>query len=127
MNKIYAKLITDGESALLINSKKRKYWQGNFKTLLQEMWDVNFNYSEFKRLLVDGIVPEKRVKKRGIRVSVEMEKESGKPGSIEISGRNIFIKLRISNRKIREGTLVFSVNLENHEKAAGLDDLLSGD
>lgn len=127
LNKIYAKLITDGESALLINSKQRKYWQGDFKTLLQEMWDVNFDYSEFKRLLVDGIVPGKRLKKRGIQVSVEMDKESGKPGTIQISGRNILIKLRISNRKTRTGTLVFSVNLEKHEKAAGLDDLLSGD
>jgi len=127
LNKVYAKLITDGESALLINAKKRKYWQGDFKTLLEEMWDVNFNYAEFKKLLVDGIVPQKRVKKRGITVSVEMDKESGKPGTIHISGRNIVIKLRISDRKIRKGRLVISVNLEQYKEAGSLEDLLESD
>jgi hypothetical protein len=127
LNKIYAKLLIDGESALLINSKKRKYWQGDFKTLLQEMWDVDFNYSEFKNLLVDGIVPKKKIQKKGISVSIKKEKTGDKPERIYIKGRNIEIILKISNRKIRKGKLIFLINFESYEKVAGLDDLLNGD
>lgn len=127
LNKVYAKLITDGESALLINAKKKKYWQGDFKTILREMWDVNFDYSEFKRLLVEGVIPRKKVKKNSLKVSVEAGKGSGKPGQIQISGGDITIKLKISNRRIVKGKIVFSVNLKNLRKTATLKDLLEND
>ena len=124
LNKVYAKLITDRESTLLINAKKKKYWQGDFKTLLREMWDVNFDYSEFKRLLVEGIIPREKVKKNNLKVSVEADKERGKPGRIQISGGDIIIKLEISNRRTVNGTIVFAVNLKNLRKTATLKDLL---
>ena len=127
LNKVYARLITDGESALLINAKKKKYWQGDFKILLREMWDVNFDYSEFKRLLVDGIIPRKKAKKSNLKVLVEVDQENGKPVKIEISGRDSFIILKISNRRTVNGTVVFSTNLKNSRKTATLADLLEND
>jgi hypothetical protein len=127
LNKVYAKLVTDGESALLINAKKKKYWQGNFKALLREMWDVNFDYPEFMRLLVDGIIPRKKMKKSDLEISVEADKASGKPGQIQISGRNIIIRLEISNRRTVNGTIVFAVNLELLRETATLQDLLENE
>ena len=127
LNKVYAKLITDGESALLINSKKKKYWRGDFKTLLREIWGVNFDYSEFKRLLVEGVIPREKAKQNNLKVSVEADKENGKPEQVRISGEDIVIKLRISNRRTVNGQIVFAVNLKSLRKTTTLKDLLEND
>ncbi|MCK4764192.1 MAG: hypothetical protein KAW12_18475 [Candidatus Aminicenantes bacterium] len=123
LNKIYAKLIVDGEAALLINHRKKKYWRGNFKTLLQEMWDIDFAYREFKKLLLEGIFPVEKVKKNGLEISVEKNKKSGKPGKIRIKGKQIQVSLSISNHRVRSGKIVFSVNLGRMEQS-GLQGLL---
>lgn len=125
LNKIYAKMIVDGESALLINHKKKKYWRGNFKTLLREMWDMDFNYREFKELLLEGAFPAKRAKESGLEISVEKDNKSGRPGKIRIKGKQARLDLKISNHKTREGKIVFSVNLGRMEQAA-LESVLQG-
>lgn len=127
LNRVYAVLETDGEAALLIDSKKKKYWRGDFKTLLLEMWDIDFTYMEFKKLLTTGTVPQEKVTQSGLDVSVEMEQKRSQPRKIIISSENIVLKLKISDWKIRKGPLLFSTNLEKMQESGSLDELLGNE
>lgn len=116
LNRVYAKLLVAGETALLIDSRKKKYWQGDFKTLLYRMWDIDFDYQEFKSLIQEGIIPAERIKETGVNISIEKEKESGQPAAVIITGRDMVIRLKISDRRSRRGKIRFSENLEGLER-----------
>ncbi|MCI0470459.1 MAG: hypothetical protein L0Y73_02250 [Candidatus Aminicenantes bacterium] len=127
LNRVYAVLETDGEAALLIDSKKKKYWRGDFKTLLLEIWDIDFTYMEFKNLLTTGTLPREKIEQSGLDVSVEMEPKHNRPGRIIISNENIMLKLKISGWKIRKGPLPLSMSLEKMQESDSLADLLENE
>ncbi len=126
LNRVYAKLLVAGETALLIDSRKKKYWQGDFKTLLYRMWDIDFDYQEFKSLIQEGIIPAERIKETGVNISIEKEKESGQPAAVIIIGRDMVIRLKISDRRSRRGKIRFSENLEGLERT-DIEEILEND
>jgi len=120
LNQVYGLLLLEGEKALLINTKRKKYWKGNFRVLLQEIWELDFDYREFKQLIVDGVVPEDKIKKQGVEISFEpgpSSPDSGKPQSLRIISGDILLKIKISQRKTGKGVISFARNLEGMKKA----------
>jgi len=73
VNQVYGLLLVENENALLINTKKKKYWQGRFNRLLLEMWDMDFDYREFKRLLIEGTIPMEKIRHQGIEINIEKQ------------------------------------------------------
>jgi len=119
LNQVYGLLLLEGEKAILINTKKKKYWKGNFRSLLQEIWELNFDYREFKQLLVDGKVPEDKIKKQGIEISFDQNPSTTngeKPQRLQIISGDLFLKLKISQRKTGKGVISFAKNLEGMKK-----------
>ena len=113
LNQVYGLLIIDNERVLLVNTKRKKYWNGRFNTLIEEIWALDFNYSEFKKLILTGTMPQKKMVEKRMRVSIEREKETQKPGRINIDYNNVTITLKISNRRTGKGIIDFSPRLEN--------------
>lgn len=118
LNQVYGLLIIENEKTLLISTKKRKYWRGNFNTLLEKIWALDFNYSQFKKLILNGLIPWEKVKEIGMEISMEKEKESEKPKRIKIYHKDITIKLRISNCRTGKGIINFSPRMDGLEKAS---------
>jgi len=117
LNQIYGLLVVQREKTLLINTKKKKYWKGPFNILLQEIWGMDFDYFEFKRLIVEGIIPENKLKKRDIKISIEKGKNREKPQRMKILTRDILVKVKISNRKTGKGIIRFSQSLKGMKKS----------
>lgn len=118
LNQVYGVLVVGREKALLINTKKKKYWKGSFNILLREIWGMDFNYSEFKRLIVEGIRPEKKLKKKGIEIFFEKSTVGETPGRIKIRNRDILVKVKISNRRTGKGVIRFAQELEGLQRTA---------
>jgi len=119
LNQVYGLLLLEGERAVLINTKKKKYWKGNFRSLLQEIWKLDFDYREFKQLMVDGKVPEDKIKKQGIEISFEQNPSaanSEKPQRLQIISGDLLLKIKISQRQTGKGIISFAKNLEGMKK-----------
>ena len=126
LNQIYFKLFVSEENTLLINSKKKKFWSGNFNILFERMGNINFGYDELKQLILEGIVPENKVKENALKLTFEKNKKSGKPKRIKITGRDILIKLKILSTKERKGKINFLADLKNF-KRTDLNDALTNE
>lgn len=121
LNQVYGLLLLEGEKAVLINTKKKKYWKGNFRSLLQEIWNLDFDYREFKQLIVEGKVPEDKIKKQGIKISFEQNPSTnnrGEPQRLQIISGDLLLKIKISQRKTGKGIISFAKNLEGMKKTA---------
>ncbi len=125
LNQVYGLLFMEGERVLLINTKKKKYWRGFFKHLLREMWGpgMDFDYLEFKRLLVEGIIPGQKAKERGIEIKIEKKDKENKPARVTFKNRDILVKVKISSRKTGKGMLRLSPNIKGMNRT-GIRELL---
>lgn len=117
LNQVYGQLFIKNETALLINTKKRKYWKGDFNRLIHEIWALDFTYIQFKELILTGRIPQHKVKEKGLQISLEKEEESEKPKRIRIDHRDVTIKIKISSRREGKGIINFSPRLEKVKKA----------
>jgi hypothetical protein len=123
LNQVYGLLTVNPgrENVLLVNTKKKKYWTGPFYILLQEIWGpgMDFNYKEFKQLIVAGVMPGDKLKRRHISISIEETdgSEKEKPERMTITTRDVRVKLKISHRTTGKGSIRFSVDLARMKKA----------
>ena len=117
LNEVYGQLFIKNETALLINTKKKKYWEGDFNKLIYEIWAFDFTYSQFKELILTGKVSQNKVNESGLQISLEKENKSEKPKRIRIDHRNMRIKIKISSRRTGRGIINFSPQLEKVEKS----------
>jgi hypothetical protein len=117
LNQVYGQLFIENEKVLLINNKERKYWKGYFNTLIEEIWALDFTYSQFKDLILNGTVPRERIEDRGLQLSLETDENTGKPDRITINYNNAMIKLRITDRRSGKGIIDFSHPLKHMESA----------
>jgi len=118
--------VGQGEKARLVNTKKKKYWNGPFHLILEEMWgtDMDFRYDEFKQLLVDGLIPEEKLQNRSIRVSVDKFPNSEKPERLKIITPDVTVKLKISDHITENGSIRFDVNIKGMTQAENIAELL---
>lgn len=129
LNQVYGLLLLEGEKAVLISNKKKKYWKGKFRFLLQEIWKLDFDYREFKQLIVDGVVPEDKIKKQDIEISFELNPASTnreKPQRMQIISGDLLLKIKISQRKTGKGVISFAQNLKGMKKT-GIRELLEAE
>ncbi|MCP5051098.1 MAG: hypothetical protein GY940_28295 [bacterium] len=119
LNQVYGLLFIRDENSLLINSKRKKYWRGDFRRLLEFMWGprMDFHYSQFKQLMVRGIVPEDRVKANGIEISIKKTGDRGEPEKMQIKSPDMLVKIKISNRKTGSGRLRLSMEVDGMKQS----------
>jgi len=77
-NQIYFQLFVEKSAALLINVKKKKYWEGDFKNLIEEMWNIDLDLDELKMLIMKGIVPERKISQSGMKFTMKDDKKTKK-------------------------------------------------
>jgi hypothetical protein len=125
LNQIYGILLVRNKDTLLINTKQKKYWRGKFNRLIKFMWGnvMDFKYDQFKRLMVEGAIPEKKIDKNKIRISVQHDAKTMKPNRIKVTGNNIQVNVKISNRKTADGRLTLTHNITGMTPAS-IEELL---
>jgi len=125
LNQVLLELIMKGENLLLINSKSKKYWRGNFNSFLKRVWNIDLGFRELRLLILEGIEP-KNIVEEHLKFKIEKDKGSGKPKIIRINDDNIFIKLKVINKRVRNGKLDFNKDLSKFHES-DIDDVLRND
>lgn len=125
LNQVLLELIMKGENLLLINSKSKKYWRGNFNSFLKRVWNIDLGFRELRLLILEGIEP-KNIVEEHLEFKIEKDKGSGKPKIIRINDDNIFIKLKVINKRVRNGKLDFNKDLSKFHES-DIDDVLRND
>lgn len=124
LNQVYGQLFIENEKVLLINSKKKRYWRGRFKTLINEIWAIDFTYAEFKELILAGSIPQKKAQESSLRISLEKEEGSDRPARIKIEYNDVTLRLKISDRRSGKGLIDFSPRLEKVVQKATIEEVL---
>ena len=107
LNQVYFKLLVEGDRSVLINTKKKLFWQGNFKYLLMEMWKIDLGFSEFKRLIEEGVVPRQGLEKNGLQYFLKRDDQTGRLTKLDMFNDDISIQLKILSRKTKNGSIEF--------------------
>lgn len=123
INQVMGILAIKVESSILVNTKRKKYWEGEFNTLLKELWGIDIEYGDFKRMLSDGFVPEEKVKERNIQVEIEKDPEGKRPVRVVIETEEMRVQLKITKRETLPGRLRPFVDLKGM-KQAGIRELM---
>lgn len=124
LNQIYGQLFIENEKVLLINSKKKRYWRGRFKTLIDEIWALDFTYAEFKELLLAGTIPQKRAQESSLRISLEKEEGSERLARIRIEYQDVTIRIKISDHRSGKGVIYFAPRLEKVVQKGTIEEVL---
>ncbi|MCK4835033.1 MAG: hypothetical protein KAT17_00260, partial [Candidatus Aminicenantes bacterium] len=117
LNQVYFKLLVEKNKSLLINTKEKKYWEGNFKCLIKEMWRIDLSFKEFRLLVQEGIIPQQKLAKFDLKFLLEKDNKTGKPKKIKLFNDEISIQLKIQNRKIKRGIIQFHLDLSALQKS----------
>lgn len=107
MNQVYFKLLVKNEHAILVNMKKKRYWQGPFHILFSKMAKIDIHYQEMKELILRGTTP---TSSRNYSVSIKERTQGGEPQHIIIEGQQLLVRFKIRSLKTREGKIHFKIN-----------------
>lgn len=113
LNQVYGQLFIEDEKALLVNTKNKRYWRGTFRLLINELWALDFNYREFKKLIMEGEIPQDKVKQQNLDINLEPDKKTGKTGRVRIEYNDMLVKLKIYNHKTGQGKVNFTPEIKN--------------
>jgi hypothetical protein len=120
LNQVYGVLVVSGENALLVNSKRKEYWRGPFGVLLREIWGkgMDFPYAQFKKLLVAGVIPAAGAGKQSMDIRLEPPGGNREPRRIIITTPDVRVRITISDRRTRQGTIRFSAGTKGMKPAS---------
>jgi hypothetical protein len=117
LNQVYFELFVEKDMAWLINTREKKFWNGKFRELIKEMWNLDLSMEEFKLLLSEGIVPEKKLKSAGFDYSIQTDEASGTPLQVRLSDSMTTIILKIQNQSVRSGGIPFDADFSRLRKS----------
>jgi hypothetical protein len=126
LNQVALELDTVGEVALLINFDKKIFWRGDFSFLLNRIWGIDISLTELKLLLNNGLVPEAKIKEKGLVFSLESARDGQPPQSVRIRQGDALLTLKILKNEAKAGNIVL-LNYDSRFQSADLEDVLADD
>jgi len=107
LNQVYFQLLVENNRSFLINSRKKKYWQGDFNELIRKMWAIDLNFDDLKRLIQLGTIPKQKLNDTGLQLDLVKHRETGTPKRITLRGDRVLLDLKILNQRQKKGTVQF--------------------
>jgi len=126
LNQVGLELDVANEISLLLRPSKKLYWRGDFSYLLNRLWGIDLTLEELKQLLIKGLIPEAKIKEKGIVISLETYPKNHSPQIVNIRQSDAILTLKILKKDIRPGNIVL-LDYDQHFQPAELEDVLSDD
>lgn len=123
LNQVYFQLLVENNRSFLINSREKKYWQGDFNELIRKMWAIDLNFDDLKRLIQSGTIPRQKLNATGLQLDLVKHRENGTPKRITLRGDRVLLDLKILNKRQRKGTVQFYWN-DSRFKRTDIDQVL---
>jgi hypothetical protein len=126
LNQVSLELDVAAETALLLRPGRKLYWRGDFNALLDRLWGIDLTLEELKRLICDGLLPEAKIKAKGIAILLETNRDDQAPQKVNIRRNDVDLTLKVLKKEIRPGTIVL-LDYGQRFQAADLEDVLNDD
>lgn len=126
INQVGLELDVAGETSLLVRPSKKLYWRGDFSFLLHRLWGIDLTLQELKQLLIKGLIPEAKIKEKGIVISLETNRKDQSPQIVNIRQSDAILTLKILKKDIRPGNIVL-LDYDQRFQPAELEDILGDD
>jgi hypothetical protein len=114
------------ETALLLRPGKKLYWRGDFNVLLKRLWGIDLTLEDLEQLLIRGLIPEAKIKEKGIVVYMETNGKDQSPQMVKIRQNEAILTIKILKNEIRPGSIVL-INYDQRFQLAELADVLADD
>lgn len=125
-NQVGLELDVAGESSLLLRPGKKLYWQGDFSLLLKRLWGIDLTLEELKQLLTNGLIPEAKIREKGIVITLETNAKDLAPQIVNIKQSDAILILKVLKKDIRPGSIVL-LDYDQRFQPAELEDVLADD
>ncbi|MEI6614687.1 MAG: lipoprotein insertase outer membrane protein LolB [Chrysiogenales bacterium] len=126
VNQVGLELDTDGEKTLLLRLSKKLYWQGDFSFLLDRLWGIDLTLEELKQLLIKGLIPEAKIKEKGIVIDLANNPKDQSPQIVNIRQNDATLTLKILKSESRPGNIVL-LEYDQRFQLAEIEDVLADD
>jgi hypothetical protein len=123
LNQVYFQLLVEKDRSFLINTRKKKYWLGDFNELIRKMWAIDLNFDDLKRLIQRGTIPEQILADAGLQLNLETSRDTGTPERIILRGDRVELELKILNQRRKKGAVQFYRETSRFDRS-GLDQVL---
>ncbi|MEI6614366.1 MAG: lipoprotein insertase outer membrane protein LolB [Chrysiogenales bacterium] len=126
LNQVSLELDVKGETALLLRPGRKQYWRGDFSFLLDRLWGIELTMEDLKQLLIKGLIPEAKMKEKGIAIDLETDPKDHSPQRVHFRRNDVDLNIKIMQSENRPGSIVF-LDYDQRFQPAELEDLLSDD
>jgi hypothetical protein len=126
LNQVGLELNVADETALLLRPGKKLYWRGDFNVLLKRLWGIDLTLEDLEQLLIRGLIPEAKIKEKGIVVYMETNGKDQSPQMVKIRQNEAILTIKILKNEIRPGSIVL-INYDQRFQLAELADVLADD
>lgn len=58
LNQVVMEMCSEENDVLLLVGRRKEWWRGPFRDLLQELWDIDMSLEEIRALVWDGTMPD---------------------------------------------------------------------
>ncbi|MCP4217903.1 MAG: DUF4292 domain-containing protein [bacterium] len=117
LNHVFGQLFIMEKEVLLINTKNKRYWRGDFGTLISEIWGLDFTYPQFKQLITEEKIPPSKQDEKEPDFTMQNNKTDGTLERITITYKGLRIKMKLYGRKQGMGKIDFTPKLHNMTEA----------
>ncbi len=114
LNQVLFKTFITGEETLLIIPNKKKYWRGSFSDFLYKFWNIEMTYSELKNLLLNRILPHKKIGEKYPEIKILKFKK--RYTRIDVSMKDIVLIFKVPVGKKRIGVIKTEKNLSGYKR-----------
>ena len=126
LNRVVMELRIHRSRAVLVNRRRRRYWEGDFAELVWRMWRLRLDFTELRDLILHPGGAEALRGRRGIRLEVEKDPATGLPRNLLLSGSQARLTLRVLRRRTAAGELADSRDLDGFSRAE-LEEVIAHD
>jgi hypothetical protein len=94
-----------GEEVTVLNHRRKRFWQGGFRQLLERMWGVSLTLAELRAIVENGQLPDSLADRPDLHV--EIVRHAGAAKRVSIDAGLSRLELRVLKRETRPGSIAF--------------------
>lgn len=116
LNQVLFEILIHNSKTIIIISKKKKFWEGQFSQFMEKIWGINVDYPELKNLLLNKVIPEKTIAENSVKISIKKAEKKKIAWKVLISDKKTELEFKVYSQKKQIGNINFKRDLSRYQK-----------
>ncbi len=118
LNQVLFEIFVRGNYSKVIIPKRKKYWEGEFREFLHDLWHIDLTYNEIKALLLEQRVSAKKLRKNGFRMQIIRSERKKFPIMINLTSKELKLEFKVYEVRERPGKIVSEKKLQGYSRVS---------